>query len=94
MVDEININSTITRNEELLSGEIDHEIVIMNLDSGSYHVINKTGQRIWELLEKPMTVEEICSTISEEYEVDTQICLDEVLKFLADLQSRQIVQVS
>ena len=93
-MDEISINSTITRNEELLSGEIEQEIVIMNLDSGSYHVINKTGQRIWELLEEPMSAAEICSTISEEYEVDTQNCQEEVLKFLADLQSRQIVTVS
>ena len=93
-MDEINLNSTITRNEELLSGEIDNEIVLMNLESGSYHVINKTGQRIWELLEQPMTVAEICSTISEEYIVDPETCQNEVLNFITGLLNRQMIVVS
>jgi hypothetical protein len=93
-VDEINLNSTITRNEELLSGEIDNEIVLMNLDSGSYHVINKTGQRIWEILEQPMMVAEICYKISEEYDVAPDNCQEEVLVFLADLKTRHIIEVS
>ena len=93
-MDEINLNSTITRNEELLSGEIDDETVLMNLESGSYHVINKTGQRIWELLEKPMTFAEICSILSEEYDVSSDTCQGEVLSFIIELQTRNIVQVS
>ena len=93
-MDEINLNSTITRNEELLSGEIDDETVLMNLESGSYHVINKTGQRIWELLEKPLTFAEICSILSEEYDVSPDTCQGEILSFIIELQTRHIVQVS
>ena len=92
-MEEITLNSTVTRNENLMSGIIDNEAVIMSTETGNYHVINETGRRIWELLEQPMTIAEVCSTISEDYDVDPNTCQNEVLKFIIDLFSRQIVVV-
>jgi len=93
-MDELKLNSTITRNEDLLSGLVDDEAVIMSIESGSYHVINETGRRIWELLEQPKTVTEICDILSEEFDVDRDTCQKEVLKYIEALRTRQVVLVS
>lgn len=93
-MEEITLNSTITRNEDLLSGVLDDETILMSIETGSYHVINKTANRIWELLEEPKTVDEICIIILDEYEVDPETCQKEVLEFMAGLQNRKIVVVS
>ncbi len=93
-MDELNLNSTITRKEDLLSGVLDDETIIMSIESGNYHVINQTGRRIWELLEQPKTIAEVCDILSEEYEVDPEACQEEVLHFVEGLESRQIVTVS
>ncbi|MCK4726701.1 MAG: PqqD family protein [Anaerolineales bacterium] len=93
-MDELNLNSTITRNEDLLSGLVDDEAVIMSIESGSYHVINETGRRIWELLEQPKTVAEICDILSEEFDVDRDTCQKEVLQYIEALRTRQVVLVS
>lgn len=93
-MEEITLNSTITRNEDLLSGVLDDETILMSIETGSYHVINKTANRIWELLEEPKTVDEICIIILDEYDVDPETCQKEVLEFMAGLQNRKIVVVS
>jgi hypothetical protein len=91
---EINLNSTITRNEDLLSGLVDDEAIIMSIESGSYHLINETGRRVWELLEQPKTVAEICDILIEEFDVDLETCQKGVLQYLEALQTRQVVLVS
>jgi len=93
-VDELNMNSTITRNEDLLSGLVDDEAVIMSIESGSYHVINETGRMIWELLEQPKTVAEIYDILSEEFDVDRDTYQKEVLQYIEALLTRQVVLVS
>jgi hypothetical protein len=93
-VDEINLNSTITRNEDLLSGMVDDEAVIMSINSGSYHFINETGRRIWELIEQPKTVAQICDILIEEFEVDRETCQEDVFQYLEALQTRQVIAVS
>lgn len=93
-MDELNLNSTITRNEDLLSGLVDDEAVIMSIESGSYHLINETGRRIWELLEQPRTAAEICDILSEEFAVDQETCQTEVRQFLVALQDRRVVLVT
>jgi hypothetical protein len=93
-MDEINLNSTIARNEDLLSGMVDDEAVIMSIESGSYHLINETGRRIWELIDQPKTVAEICDILLEEFEVERETCQEDVLQYLAALQTRKVILVS
>ena len=91
---EISLNSIITRNEDVLSGMVDDEAVIMSIESGNYHLINETGRRIWELLEQPRSVAGLCDILTEEFSVDRETCQTEVLGFLEALQSRQVVLVT
>lgn len=91
---EISLNSIITRNEDVLSGLVDDEAVIMSIESGNYHLINETGRRIWELLEKPKTVAQLCDILAEEFAVEQETCQLEVLQFLVALRARQVVIVT
>lgn len=93
-MNELNPNSIITRNEDLLSGMVDDEAVIMSINSGSYHFINETGRRIWELLEQPKTVAELCDILIEEFDVDLETCQKDVMRYLEALQTRQVILVS
>lgn len=93
-MDELSLNSTITRNEDVLSGLVDDEAVIMSIESGNYHLINETGRRIWELLETPKTVAQLCDILAEEFAVEQETCQTEVLQFLVALRARQVVIVT
>ncbi|MGO8833961.1 MAG: PqqD family protein, partial [Roseiarcus sp.] len=65
--------------------------------NGTTKIINRatpsitTASRIWELLETPKTVAQLCAQLCEEFEVDEPTCEAEVLKFTGDLVDNGMV---
>ena len=58
------------------------------------YIVNKNiavASRVWELLETPKTIAQLCAQICEEFEVDMQTCEAEVLKFVQVLIDNGIV---
>jgi hypothetical protein len=78
--------------KEVLSSKIDEEIVLLAVDAESYLSLDPVGSRIWELLsEKPSTVDELADRLMEEYEVDRETCLNDVLAFIDDMAARKLI---
>jgi hypothetical protein len=73
------------RNSRTISGRLHDELVMMDLEQGKYFSLNPVATRIWDLLEKEMTTEELCSLLTEEYEVDESRCLQEVAEHLEEM---------
>jgi Coenzyme PQQ synthesis protein D (PqqD) len=61
------------------------EAVMMSVTAGRYYGLNAVALRIWELLERPMTIAELCARLREEFEVDARTCEAEVLMFVNEL---------
>lgn len=67
-------------------------LVVLSVDAGVFHEFNDVAGRIWEMLgDGPLTTEEICTRLVEEYDVDPQRCLAAVRKFLADAEEDDLV---
>lgn len=87
-------SSRIVRGEELLSTIIDKEIVILNMAKNNYVGLDEIGLRIWELLEKPIRVDELCNQLSREFHATPEQIITDVIPFLADLESEGIVNLA
>ena len=59
--------------------------------AGKYFAVAETGQRIWELLDKPRSISEIVSTLRGEYDVAMPICVEQVTGFADDLLAHGLV---
>ena len=90
----IGMDSVVARNEDIFAGQIDDELVMVSIESGNYFVLNLTARRIWDLLESPLSISEICDKLMEEYEIDPQNCQAEVLQFAEKLLSKHIITLS
>jgi hypothetical protein len=88
---EITLQSRITKRPEIVSGQIDNELIMMSIETGKYHTLNATAGRIWTLLDKPQTVSELCATLTGEFNIAPAVCQKEVLDFITQLQVREIV---
>jgi hypothetical protein len=89
----ITLATMLSRNGDILHGFVGaDEVLMMSNTTGRYYGLNAVGRRIWELLEKPMTVAEICARLCEEFEVDAQDCEAAVLKFADEMASGGIVR--
>jgi hypothetical protein len=71
----------IIKNPKCVSTSIEDSLIILNLDSGTYFEINKTGKEIWDLLNKINSSDEIITILKEKYPDITHID-DSVKKFL------------
>jgi hypothetical protein len=79
------------RNNSSISGRISNELVIMDIGKGKYFSLTHVATRIWELLEKPLTPDELCVRLQEEYDVDPGRCRTEVEKYLGDMLNLGLV---
>ena len=88
----IGLDTTLSRNGDILHAPVgSEETVMMSVTAGRYYGLNAVASRIWELLETPKTIAQLCAQICEEFEVDAQTCEAEVLKFVQDLIDNGIV---
>jgi hypothetical protein len=90
----ITLESIVKRNPEMVSGNMDGEIVMLSLQRGEYFGLDKVGSRIWELLEHSTSVGIIKTALLEEYEVDESTCEKDLIEFLEDLQNKDLITVS
>lgn len=57
---------------------ISDEAVVLNLESGHYYGLNKTGSIIWQLLALNKTPKEIALKIAEKYEISPKVVSSDV----------------
>jgi Coenzyme PQQ synthesis protein D (PqqD) len=83
----ISLETTLRRSgDDILCAPVSTgELVMLSVSAGRYYGLNSVGARIWELLETPMTVAQICARLCEEYNVEAQECETEVLKFANEM---------
>ncbi|MZP67306.1 MAG: PqqD family peptide modification chaperone [Bacteroidales bacterium] len=74
-----------SRNNRAITGRLDDELVMMDIEKGRYFSLNPVATRIWELLENPMGFDELCSMLQNEYDVAEARCREETEKCIADL---------
>ncbi len=79
------------RNTKTVSGRLHDELVMMDLDQGKYFSLNPVATRIWDLLEKPIGIDELCRLLLEEYEVEEAQCRAEVGDVVAEMVKVGIV---
>lgn len=87
-------DTVIRRSESWLAARVGDEVMMMHLDSSYYLHLSGTGGRIWELLETPRTLRELCNVLSQEFDVDPAEAQMQVVAFLQQLQARKAVDVA
>ncbi|MBS1157645.1 MAG: Coenzyme synthesis protein (PqqD) [Proteobacteria bacterium] len=90
----ITIDSIIRRNDELLTAEVDGELVMMSIASGQYFGLDDIGARIWELLGEPLKIAELCIRLAQEYAVETSVCERDVLALLHTMEKHDMIIIS
>lgn len=83
-----------TRSSRTISGRLHDELVMMDLEQGKYFSLNPVATRIWDLLEKEMTLDELCALLTEEYDVEPEQCMNEVWELLEEMGRLGLVSSS
>lgn len=68
-----------------LSAKVGDEVVMMSARNGNYIGLSKVGARIWELIEVPRSLDDVCAQLVREFDVAPEVCRAEVVTFLGKL---------
>jgi hypothetical protein len=90
-MENLTLNSIIKRNPEIITSNIDGEIVMMSTEMGEYYGLDEIGSRIWDLIENPLPVSELVSKLLDEFNTDKETCTSDTLDFLNELVVKKIV---
>lgn len=86
-------STTVVAAESALSTTIDGETVILHRDVGKYYGLNEVGTFIWELIQEPHSVDEVCQEVVTAYNVAPERCRSDVEELLADLEKKDLVRL-
>ena len=84
--------TVLVRSPQPLATRIHDEIVVLDVDQGCYFGLDRSGSAIWDLLETPRSVEEVCAGLVERFDVSRETCRSEVVFFLHELHAAGLVQ--
>lgn len=79
--------------KEHLCCELNGEAVLLSLKNGKYYGLNPVASRIWELIQTPLSTNEIQNAILLEYEVESEMCEQEISMFLKQMQAEELIVV-
>jgi hypothetical protein len=93
MTEGIPLTSHACANKDVVFRDLEGEMVLLNLKTGVYFGLDATGTKIWHLIQAQRSLQEIRDALLEEYEVEQARCEDDLLKFIGQLQERDLIEV-
>lgn len=90
----ITLNSKINKAPDLLAAEMDGEIVLLNVEQGSYYGLDAVGSDIWQRLEAPIVISDLASQLARDYDGDVETIESDLLALAAELHAEGLVTVS
>jgi hypothetical protein len=87
-------SSLVRRSTNQIACDMDGEVVILDLKSGTYFGLDPVAAKVWTLIEEPMCLAAIREAIVAEYDVDAETCGRDILTFLNQMQAVGLVEVT
>ncbi|WP_096187161.1 lasso peptide biosynthesis PqqD family chaperone [Evansella halocellulosilytica] len=89
----LSLRDTISQIEGNIVSDMDGEKVMLSIHNGKYYNLGEIGGVIWELIDKPITVELVVESLLSEYEVSQNDCEEQVLAFLNHLLKESLINI-
>ncbi|MFE0557446.1 lasso peptide biosynthesis PqqD family chaperone [Paenibacillus sp. NPDC058910] len=89
----ITTDALVVQSEGFLVSDMDGEKVMLSIENGKYYNLGRIGGRIWEFISSPVTISNMVDQLVLEYEIEPELCEQQVRLFLKQLATEGLVQV-
>ena len=87
------MNAVVSRGQNMICTETDDGVVILDIESGKFFQLNRTASRVWNLLEQPIPMPDLCNRLERDFAVDSQTCAEDVSSFISQLAESGLITV-
>lgn len=70
---------------------IGDEVVILNVDDGTYFGLDPVGARAWDLIAEGASLKAVCAAMLDEYEVEPEQLERDIRKLVRDLREHGLL---
>ena len=87
------LDSKVQKSADWLTTDMDGETVMMSMENGAYYALTETGTSVWEKIDEPVKVSDLCLQLQDEYQVTAEQCEAETLSLLNSLEEEKMIIV-
>jgi len=82
------------RNEEIAWSELEEEIVLLDIEGGSYYSLNEVSAFVWKRIDGARSIGDLVDEVLEEYEAAREQVRDDVIRLIGDLSQKNILFIT
>jgi len=86
--------SVVTINPDVAFRELDGEIVILNLETGTYFGLDEVGARTWKLIEDHGSLGAVFEALRSEYDATPSVLERDLLELVDHLCAKGLTRVA
>ena len=90
----MNFSEKIIVSRSVVSRTVGDELVLLDLEGGTYFGLDPVGLRMWQLLESGNTLGEVCEAILGEYDVPREVIEIDLTKLVEQFQDKNLVSAA
>lgn len=90
----LSVQSIVVAAKDQVSCSLGDESAILNMKNSVYYTMDPVGTRIWDLLQQPRSVREVCDTMLDEFEVERERCERDLLDLLERMKGEGLIEVA
>jgi hypothetical protein len=83
----------VVQDDEPTAALVDGEVFMLSPRAQSYFGLGETGTKIWNFIQRPRKISEICDELTQTYDVEPDVCERETLIFLEELLEQKLIRV-
>ena len=80
------------RTPDTLFALIDQDVVALHVERGTCFGMEKVSADVWDMLEHPVGIDELCSRLMDRYSVGADQCRSEVEQLIGQMVEEGIVR--
>ncbi|WP_368657354.1 lasso peptide biosynthesis PqqD family chaperone [Metabacillus halosaccharovorans] len=83
----------VSQGEGNIVSDMDGEKVMLSIENGKYYNLGEMGGVIWDLIQSPISINQLVNKLLDQYEVEKSKCEEEVITFLKTLHKEGLIKV-
>ncbi len=89
----MSIRTIVVASKHQVHCDLGGEAAILNLESGIYYGLNSVGSFVWNSIQSPQRIGDVCATMVKEFEVELENCERDVLELLREMLEQGLIEV-
>jgi len=87
----MNLDTRLEVSSSVVTREVGGEMMLMDLESGTYFGLDAVGGRAWQAFEDGQTIEELCAQIEQDFEVAPEQLREDMFALARKLIEHKLV---